>query len=108
MLRRSEVGLRTRNVVVRVRGKKQSCQGPNGRDYGTGCSGGDLFAATTSTTGKAREGKAIATPVRPGKDELPELTPEDCGHAPDGPSQLLAETHAAPPAQAGARTDGCR
>lgn len=109
VLRRSEVGLRMRNVVVRVRGKKQSCQGANGRDHGTGCSGGDLFAATTSTTGKAREGKAIATTlVRPAKDDLPELAPEDCGHAPDGHSQLHAETHAAPPAQEGARIDDCR
>lgn len=32
VLRRSEVGLCMRSVVVRVRGKKQSCQGANGRD----------------------------------------------------------------------------
>jgi hypothetical protein len=32
---------------------------------------------------------------------LPESEPEDCGHAPGGPPQLHAETHAAPRAQDG-------
>jgi hypothetical protein len=57
-LRSSDVGLRMGNVVVCSR-QETKLPGANGRDYFTGGSGGDLFAATT--TGKARGGKAIAT-----------------------------------------------
>jgi hypothetical protein len=61
----------------------------------TGCPGGDLFAATTSTAGKARQGKARqlnCNPGPPAKDDLPELAPEDCGHAPGEHSQLHVES----------------
>jgi hypothetical protein len=96
VLRRSEVGLRLRNVVVRVRGKKQSCQGANGRDYCTGVRVAQgAICSRPPPPLPGRQGKARqlnCNPGPPAKDDLPELAPEDCGHAPGEHSQLHVES----------------